>query len=49
MFVAAPDSKPISIIITTLAARNYSGDASLATAMSEIAVYLAGPKMKVMF
>ena len=36
MFKEAPDSKPISVIITTLAARVYSGQPSLAPALQAI-------------
>nr|WP_088192270.1 nucleotidyltransferase [Pseudomonas sp. A46] len=36
MFKDEPDSKPISIIITTIAARAYSGNPSLAGAMEEV-------------
>lgn len=36
MFQKAPDKKPISIIITTLAARAYSGEADLGDALTNI-------------
>jgi len=36
MFEALPDAKPISIIITTLAARAYRGEADLVSAMEQI-------------
>jgi hypothetical protein len=36
MFVANPDAKPISIIITTLAARAYRGESELAATMTGI-------------
>jgi hypothetical protein len=36
MFAANPDAKPISIIITTLAARAYQGESELAAALSGI-------------
>ena len=36
MFASAPDSKPISVIITTLAASAYSGTSSLEDALNEV-------------
>jgi len=36
MFDASPDLKPISVIITTLAARAYSGETDLATALYNV-------------
>jgi hypothetical protein len=40
MFDALPDAKPISIIITTLAARAYRGEADVAAAMTQILLNL---------
>jgi len=36
MFSRSPDSKPISVIITTLAARSYSGTSNLEVALLEV-------------